>query len=344
MAEKVKIIVPSEVELGKTHEFRIEKVGGGTLPIPPDKTVLRGKTDYKVWLMRRGKKCWLITQEIFDKAGLDLGFTGADIKIVEPGWEYDPTMLSDIPQGKDIIEWPEKEEPEPEEDKIKMLYAFTGKNYSQFGGLGFNVFQDFGKSKETCKAHLNAAQSMGMRYLANLPDYAKEAEIKDRVEAYRGHLALYGYLAYDDADLNCSKGLCTPDDMRRSYENIKKYDEVHPVCASVCHGKNREDDSWVKYLAIDAFDVLFYEIYVFRTNIPDPWEWLKYMYDRLDHYSAALEGKRIIPIIPTFQRGMFTDPTGSIVRMYEYSKERLKDFFSLKEELKSYKKMYGFKD
>lgn len=318
---KLKHDLPNELELGRAYEFKLEEVGG-EVKIPPDGTLLREKTGYKVWWMKKGLRRWITVQTIFDKMAQDLGFTGKDILIIEPSWDYDPTMLNDIPEGKHIIEWPENQpEPEPE-DIAKILFAYTGDLVPLVKKLGFTVYQDYGKSIATGLRHLNAAQASGMRYMPTLPDKASETEIKERINAYKNHSAYYGILSFDDADYRCALGHWTPDDMRRVYDTIKKYDEKHPVWCTVCHGASREDDSWQKYLAIEGFDAFGSEIYVFKKNIPDPWEWLKYMYDRLNDY-PLLQDKIVIPIIPTFKRGVFTDPMGNITRMYEYSKERL---------------------
>lgn len=322
---KVRHNLPNELELGKAYEFKLEKVGDGVI-IPPDGTLLRKKDDYKVWWMQGEKRRWIATLEVFKKMEKDLGFTNADILIIEPGWKYDPTTLEDIPEGKPIEDWPE-DEPELEpEDVVKMILAYLpmgSMRLEQAKELGFNSMHSYTKNNDFWRDHLNYAASLGMRCLITLPDNATAREVEDHVPVHRNHAGLWGWLTFDDADWRCSKGDWTLDDMRRVYNDVKRYDDKHPVALSVCHGASDEDHDWNKYLAFDSFDVLFYQLYAYKGQyIPDPEKWLKWMFDRLADY-PQLEGKRIIPVIQTFERGIFDDPTGKIKHVYEMARERL---------------------
>ena len=312
---------PSQMELepGESRQLTVS-LSKEKVSIPPDGTVLRKKGDYKVWWMEEGKRRWITTMEVFNKMAKDLGFTSNDILIIQPGWEYDPTRLEDIPEGKPIEDWPE-----PEEDIIKMIFAYfpmSGGKLSLAKQLGFNTMQAYPKSNAFWKEQLDIAASLGMRCLITLPDNATATEVKNHVLVHKNHKALWGWLTFDDADYRCALGHWTKDDMRRVYNLVKKYDEKHPVAVSACHGASGQDHDWNKYLAFDAFDVLFYELYAYRDSIPEPEKWLKWMFDRLADY-AQLQEKRIVPIVPTFERGIFDDPTGKIWPVYEMARERL---------------------
>jgi len=305
-------------------ELNEKKYEGEVEEVITDVLLIRAVDEYEVFVVLEGIKHWIQNKETADTLNYDLSTTKVmsleAVNIYPTGDTFN--MVGEPERPRDIYFPDEPDEPKPEKDVVKVLFAYTGKLVPQVKDLGFNVFQDYGKSTATWLRHLDDARALGIRCLPTLPDNASEAQIKERINAYKNHPAYWGVLSFDDADYRCALGHWTLDDMRRVYNDIKKYDETHPICCSVCHGANREDDSWTKYLAIDAFDVFFYEIYVYRENIPDPDEWLKYMYDRLGQY-PALKDKRVIPIIPTFERGVFTDPTGHIWDMYKYSKERL---------------------
>lgn len=304
----------------KKYEGNVEEVKE-----PTSYYLIRAENEYEVFDVIDRVKHWIQNPETAQILNYDLNTTTVmsldKVNYFITGDTFN--MIGEAERPRDIY-FPD--EPEPEKDVIKILFAYTGKLVPLVKDLGFTAYQDYGKSIATGKKHLKAAKASGMKYMPTLPDKASEAEIKERINAYKDHPAYWGILSFDDADFRTFKRHWTPDDMRRVYNDIKKYDEEHPVCGTVCHGASRTDDSWIKYLAIDAFDVLFYEIYVYRTTIPDPDEWLKYMYDRLNDY-PQLQDKIIIPLVPTFERTYgkeaFTDPTGHIWDMYEYSKGRL---------------------
>ena len=320
---------PSEINLepGESRAVTVS-LTSEEKPIPPDGSLLRAKDDYKVWWMQDGKRRWITSPEVLTKMEKDLGFVAwRDTLIVELGWKYDPTRLEDIPEGKPINDWPE-EEPEPEpEDVVKMIFAYLpmgSMQLPQANELGFNAMQAYPKSNEFWTGHLNMAAGLGMKCLITLPDNATLREVEDHVPVHRNHKALWGWLTFDDADWRCCKGDWTLDDMRRVYNLVKKYDDKHPVAVSATHGCSDVDHDWNKYLAFDAFDVLLYELYPYREGWTEEAseKWLTWMFDRLQDY-PQLEGKRIIPIIQTFERGIFDDPAGKIKYVYEIAKDRL---------------------
>ena len=322
MTDKVRIIMPSEVEVGKDFTARVEKVES---PSPmdswPDGTLLMAIGGYMVFIVEGGVLRHIYTQEVFDKMGAELGFTRADI-VERPQEELD-----EIDKGKPIYNWPEGSGLDPETIVEKFLLGYLPQpNYNmrlpEAKDLGVGVIHSHKWELDFIEDQLNICQSLGLKYVVQLRDgktMPREIDIKTPVERFKDHPALWGYNTVDDFDWREYIG---KERQRILYDWVKKYDPDHPVSVTGADWK------WEESFEPRGFDVLFYQTYGHRVSIKDPVAWQNYMVERLAHWD--LSGKRIIPVQQSFgpRPAPPTDNpdwlTPNIKRSYEIVNKQLK--------------------
>ncbi len=294
MADKVRIIMPDEVEIGKDFTVRLERVE--TFPLPIDGSLLRVEGNPKVFWMQNRERRWIETGEIFRKMEIDLGFTQAGIQLIK-GWQ-----METIPLGKTITQWPESGlDPETEVDKFILGYL-PQQQYNmrlpEAKGLEFGVIHSHKWELDFIEQQLDLCESLGLKYVMQVRDgetMPNEIDIKTPVMAFKDHPAYWGVNTIDDFDW---REYITRERQRIIYDWVKTYDTAHPVSITGADWK------WEEFYERDGFDVLFYQVYAYRTSLDDPDAWLNYMVTRLDNYD--LSGKRVIPIIQSFgPRGNF---------------------------------------
>lgn len=235
----------------------VEKIG--EMIIPPDGTLLRKKDDYRQWWMQDKKRRWITMVEVLNKMEKDLGFTQADLLLIEPGWEYDPTTLEDIPEGKPIEDWPE-DEPEPENPYswVRGLLTLNPKPpQSLVKALGFNLILLY--------AH---------KHPMHWQEWTKGGGllIPCKAEAWQDESSLTAYVLSDEPDCR-HKGYIpewSPDAELKKYRNLKEVTQK-PVgtilCGDIGCGYGKENE-WVR--VINQMDFVALDLYPYRDDWPDP--------------------------------------------------------------------------
>lgn len=305
MNEKFKIICPSEIEEGKDFTMRIEKKVT-SIPIPADGILIRAKNDYKVYIMENGKRRWITTGEIFNKMGLNQN----DVQLKEP------EEVASIPLGKDITSWPETK-PESSIDKIILGYLPIRKYGTYMGlaqakNLGFQVMHSHNMELSFWKEQIKNARDNGMKVIVHL--YPDETRIKETIQELKNEPEIIMWCSIDDFDWGVGGNGVPKEEQIKRYNIVKKYDEAHPIAITGSSWK------WDVYYTPQSFDVMLYQIYPYKDNIPDPEANLINMCDRLSDYDFM--GKRIIPVYQSFgPRGVYKIPR--IKYSYDVVSQRL---------------------
>ncbi len=284
--EKVRLIVPNEIEIGKEFPAKLERVE--EFPLPVDGSLLRAKNGYKVYWMQDGKRRWVETGDVFDIMAAALGFSRNDIQPIEL-WK-----LKTIEEGKTISRWPEVGaglDPETRIDKIIHAYV-PEQTYNmrlpQAKELGFNMFFSHKIELDFWETHLEIARKLGMKAIVHVIESPDRARMKACIDNVKDHPACYAYGTMDDIHWR----EFPKDKQRAIYDLIKELDPSKPVVVAGADWK------WEEFFEPRAWDILLYEIYAYKKTVVDPDEYLRWMCDRLGDYD--LTGKRVIPLLQTF--------------------------------------------
>ena len=288
MRDKVKIIMPDKVEIGKDFTARVEWVESPA-DSWPDGTLLMAIGGYKVYYVENGELCHIETQGVFDKMGAEKGFTRTDIKEI-PQNEIDAGK-----KGKSISQWPEDETfPPGEWAWVKgILTEGSIPSLSQISGMNFNVLMPFGWLGYEAK--LKKLADAGIKLIPKFNQLpANIQNDKEKLDAYITKYNIIAFFIYDEPEF-----VYPPEDLVKRAKSLRIKTNL-PFTINFTTAFWMDDPSWMvgdwhlKYPEVFAeLDFVSIDSYWYRYGSLFPQE-----YDRMMEACRRIraEGKDILGI------------------------------------------------